>query len=392
MVTIALPIALGLIMLGLGLSLTTDDFARVAKHPKAVAIALVCQILVLPVICFGLVQLFDLPPILAVGMMLLAASPGGTTANLYSHLFRGDVALNISLTAINSVLAVFTLPIVVNLAIAYFVPDGDRVGLQFQKTLEVFAIVLLPVVIGMLIRRWRPAFAQRMDKPVRIGSAVILALVIVGAVISNLEILRDELRVAGRHHDAVLRAEPHYRVRRAADVPGDRGRVHRDLLRGRHPQRDPGDRRGPVRAAEHRDVPAGGDLRGADVLHRGSVRLPDQATGGERGGGRERLIPAADSATAGRRAVRRSRLARGTIGRPIHDRRSRLPGVLVIHIAERVSGQVAAGLAPLFLHCGWGGRPRAAPASWCATPRPCVAHQCGVPLDGIERLAVLRQI
>lgn len=191
METTLLPIALGLIMLGLGLSLTTADFARVAKHPKAVGIALACQIFVLPVICFGLVELFGLPPVLAIGMMLLAASPGGTTANLYSHLFRGDVALNISLTAINSVLAVFTLPIVVNLAIAYFSADGDRVGLQFQKTLEVFAIVLLPVLIGMLIRRWRPAFAKRMDKPVRIGSAVILALVIVGAVIANLELLRD---------------------------------------------------------------------------------------------------------------------------------------------------------------------------------------------------------
>ncbi|MEZ5158144.1 MAG: bile acid:sodium symporter family protein [Candidatus Nanopelagicales bacterium] len=191
METTLLPIALGLIMLGLGLSLTTGDFARVAKHPKAVGIALACQILLLPAICFGLVQLFGLPPILAVGMMLLAASPGGTTANLYSHLFRGDVALNISLTAINSVLAVFTLPIVVNLSIAFFAPDGDRVGLQFQKTLEVFAIVLLPVLLGMLIRRWRPAFAQRMDKPVRIGSAVILALVIVGAVIANLELLLD---------------------------------------------------------------------------------------------------------------------------------------------------------------------------------------------------------
>jgi BASS family bile acid:Na+ symporter len=178
-------------MLGLGLTLTTGDFARVATHPKAVGIALTLQILLLPVICFGLIQLFGLVPVLAIGMMLLAASPGGTTANLYSHLFRGDVALNISLTAINSVLAVFTLPVVVNLSIAFFSPDGDRVGLQFQKTLEVFAIVLIPVAIGMLIRRWRPAFADRMDKPVRIGSAVILALVIVGAVIANLDILRE---------------------------------------------------------------------------------------------------------------------------------------------------------------------------------------------------------
>ena len=156
--TIGLPVALGIIMFGLGLSLTLGDFARVAKHPRAVIIALACQLIVLPALCFGLVLLFRLPPVLAVGMMLLAASPGGTTANLYSHLFRGDVALNITLTAINSVLAVFTLPIVVNLAISYFAPDGDRVGLQFQKTLEVFAIVLLRV------RERRPADSRRLRR------------------------------------------------------------------------------------------------------------------------------------------------------------------------------------------------------------------------------------
>ena len=84
--TIGLPLALGIIMFGLGLSLTPRDFARVAKHPKAVIIALICQLLVLPALCFALVLVFQLPPVLAVGMLLLAASPGGTTANLYSHL------------------------------------------------------------------------------------------------------------------------------------------------------------------------------------------------------------------------------------------------------------------------------------------------------------------
>ena len=187
--TIALPVALGIIMLGLGLTLTVGDFARVGKHPKAVVIALVCQLIVLPAVCFGLVLAFQLPPVLAVGMMLLAASPGGTTANLYSHLFRGDVALNISLTAINSVIAVITLPIIANLAIGYFLPGGEQVGLQLVKTLEVFAIVLLPVVLGMLIRRWRPSFADAMDKPVRIASVIILVVVIAGAVVSNREIL-----------------------------------------------------------------------------------------------------------------------------------------------------------------------------------------------------------
>ena len=131
--TIGLPVALGFIMLGLGLALTPGDFARIAKHPKAVAIALACQVLLLPAICFGLVLAFALPPVLAVGMMLLAASPGGTTANLYSHLFRGDIALNISLTAINSVIAVVTLPVIVNLSFGYFMAGDEQIGIQFGK-------------------------------------------------------------------------------------------------------------------------------------------------------------------------------------------------------------------------------------------------------------------
>jgi BASS family bile acid:Na+ symporter len=189
--TIGLPVALGIIMFGLGLSLTPGDFARVAKHPKAVIVALVCQIVLLPALCFGLVLLFRLPPVLAVGMMLLAASPGGTTANLYSHLFRGDVALNISLTAITSVLAVFTLPLITNLAIAYFLPGDESLGLQLAKTIEVFAIVLLPVVVGMLVRRSKPTFADRMDKPVRIASVIILVVVIAGAIVANLGLLME---------------------------------------------------------------------------------------------------------------------------------------------------------------------------------------------------------
>ncbi len=159
--TIGLPVALGIIMLGLGLSLTLADFARVLKQPKAVIIALLCQLIVLPAICFGLVLLFQLPPVLAVGMMMLAASPGGTTANLYSHLFRGDIALNISLTAVNSVIAVITLPVITNFAIAFFQPFDDQLGLQWSKALEVFAIVLLPVAAGMVIRRLWPLLRRR---------------------------------------------------------------------------------------------------------------------------------------------------------------------------------------------------------------------------------------
>jgi BASS family bile acid:Na+ symporter len=187
--TVALPVALGVVMFGLGLTLVPGDFARIAKHPKAVLIALVCQVLLLPILCFGLVLAFSLPPILAVGMMLLAASPGGTTANLYSHLFRGDVALNISLTAINSVIAVVTLPLIVNLSLSYFLTADDQITFPVGKAIEVFAIVLVPVAAGMLVRSLRPTFAQAMNKPVRFASVAILVVVIAGAIVSNRELL-----------------------------------------------------------------------------------------------------------------------------------------------------------------------------------------------------------
>ncbi|MBV0895647.1 bile acid:sodium symporter family protein [Microbacterium sp. NC79] len=191
--TIGLPVALGIIMFGLGLSLTPRDFARVVKQPKAVFLALLCQLILLPAICFGLVLLFQLPPVLAVGMMMLAASPGGTTANLYSHLFRGDVALNISLTAVNSVIAVVTLPLITNLAIMYFQPFDDQLGMQWSKVIEVFAIVLLPVVLGMIVRHFAPGFAKRTDRAVRIVSMLVLVIVIAGAVASNWQLLVDNV-------------------------------------------------------------------------------------------------------------------------------------------------------------------------------------------------------
>jgi BASS family bile acid:Na+ symporter len=194
---LALPLALGIIMFGLGLDLRPADFARVAKRPKAAGVALACQLLLLPLVSFGLVLLFRLPPMLAVGMLLLAASPGGTTANLYSHLFRGDVALNISLTAINSVIAVVTLPVIVNLAIAWFKPGDLTLGLQFGKTLEVFVIVLAPVALGMVTRALKPSFARAMDKPVRLASIAILALVIGGAVATSYDILASNFLLLG---------------------------------------------------------------------------------------------------------------------------------------------------------------------------------------------------
>jgi len=197
--SVLLPVALAVVMFGLGLSLTVDDFLRIRKHPTAVFVALVCQLVLLPAVCFGLVLAFDLPPLLAVGMMLLAASPGGTTANLFSHLFRGDVALNITLTAVNSVVAVVTLPLVTNFAIGHFDPrtGADGLNLQFDKVVQVFAIVLVPVILGMLVRRRSPEFADRMDRPVRIFSVVVLASVIVATVLSERENLGTYLAATG---------------------------------------------------------------------------------------------------------------------------------------------------------------------------------------------------
>lgn len=194
--TVGLPLALAIIMFGLGLSLTPDDFRRVGRHPKAVAVALACQLLLLPALCFGLVKLLDLPPLLAIGMMLLAASPGGTSANLFSHLFRGDVALNVTLTAINSVIAIVSLPIITNLAIAHY-DQGDSVDLQFGKVVEVFAVVLVPVALGMLVKARRSAFADRMDRPVRTGSAVILAVLVLGILLDQRENVGDYLADVG---------------------------------------------------------------------------------------------------------------------------------------------------------------------------------------------------
>ncbi|QGG42220.1 bile acid:sodium symporter family protein [Aeromicrobium yanjiei] len=188
--TVGLPLALGIIMFGLGLSLTIADFRRVRQHPRAVVIALACQLLLLPAICFGLVVALDLPPLLGIGMLLLAASPGGTSANLFSHLFRGDVALNVTLTAINSIIAIFTLPIITNLAIDYF-ERQDSVSLQFSKVVEVFAVVLVPVLLGMLVRSRNPGVAARADKPVRIGSAVILAVLVLGILVDQRDKIAD---------------------------------------------------------------------------------------------------------------------------------------------------------------------------------------------------------
>lgn len=189
--TVVLPLALGVIMLGLGLSLTIADFTRVVKYPRAVVIGLTCQMIVLPLICFFIARLFHLSPELAVGLMLLAASPGGPTANLFSHLANGDVALNITLTAINSVLTLFSLPFIVGLSMNYFMGESLAITMPFDKIISVFSIVLIPVAIGMTIYRFAPTVSEKLKKPVKTASAILLLLVIIAAIVKDKEVLTE---------------------------------------------------------------------------------------------------------------------------------------------------------------------------------------------------------
>ena len=132
--------------------------------------------------CYAIITAFGLPPVFAIGLMLLAASPGGISANLFSHLFGGNVAMNISLTAVNTLLSIVTLPLIANWAIAHFAQSGQVVPMQTGKLMEVIAIVLIPVLLGMAVARKAPGFSQRMEKPVKVFSAVVLAVVTVLAI------------------------------------------------------------------------------------------------------------------------------------------------------------------------------------------------------------------
>ncbi|WP_067471441.1 bile acid:sodium symporter family protein [Actinomadura hibisca] len=194
--TVLLPAALALIMFGLGLTLTPADFARIARRPRAVLIALACQVLLLPLVCFALVKAFGLEPKLAVGMMLLAAAPGGTAANLFSHLAGGDVALNITLTAVNSVLALFTLPLVVGFALEHFMAGGE-IGMQTGKVVQVICLVLVPAALGMAVRHRAAGLAARADRPLKIMSIAVLVAMTVGVAYQERARLLDSLAEVG---------------------------------------------------------------------------------------------------------------------------------------------------------------------------------------------------
>lgn len=180
---LALPIALFAVLFGMGLSLVPADFRRVVFHPKAKIIGLTCQLLLLPAVAFVLALLFRLPGELAVGLMVLAACPGGATSNVITHLSKGDTALSVTLTAVSSVVCVFTIPWIVRWSMDWFLGAGADVALPFWKTLGQLALVtILPIICGMTVRHLRPQLANRLERPASIFSLVFLALIIAAAV------------------------------------------------------------------------------------------------------------------------------------------------------------------------------------------------------------------
>lgn len=185
-----LAIALMFVMWGMGLSLVVDDFKRVVQYPKAVVIGLTCQLILLPLIGYGLVVVMNVPADISIGVMILAACPGGATSNLISHLARADTALSVTLTAISSIITVITIPLIVNFAMETFLDQSQVIQLSFLETVgKISMIVLIPVALGMMVRRYWPRIAYRLGGSVRIASAVILLLIIIGIVIKEKEVI-----------------------------------------------------------------------------------------------------------------------------------------------------------------------------------------------------------
>ena len=194
---VVLPIALAFIMLSLGLGLTFGDFARVATRPRDFLVGAVSQVVLLPAVAFGLVSIWPLAPELALGVMIIAAAPGGVTSNLLTAFGRGDVALSISLTAVVSLLSVVTIPFIVVFAYTHLV-GGDAGDISVTETaLGVFLIVALPVLIGLAIRRWAEGFATRFHATARRISALLFVLVLAAAIYQEHENALEYMGQAG---------------------------------------------------------------------------------------------------------------------------------------------------------------------------------------------------
>jgi bile acid:Na+ symporter, BASS family len=182
--TVLLPIGLAVVMLGMGLTLLPEDFQRVTRYPKAVAVGLISQLLFLPLIGFLVAAIVPMQPEIAVGLMILALCPGGPSSNMITYLAKGDVALSVTLTALSSAITVFTIPIFANLSLQYFAGQSAAIALPVGQTmLQIFAIALVPVGFGMLIRQQFPNLALRLEKVANRLAIAFLALIILAIII-----------------------------------------------------------------------------------------------------------------------------------------------------------------------------------------------------------------
>ena len=197
-VTKIAPIALALIMLGLGLGLTIQDFTRVAKQPKDFLIGLICQLILLPIIAFILIKILNTPMELALGVMIIAAAPGGVTSNVLTKFANGDVALSVSLTAIISLVSIVSVPFIVFksadlLQVSYASSEISMTGIS----LKMFLVVTLPVIIGMIIRKLATNFVSTNTLLIQRISIILFAIVFLAIWIEEWENIISYLSQAG---------------------------------------------------------------------------------------------------------------------------------------------------------------------------------------------------
>ena len=196
--TQVIPVCIFLIMMGMGLSLVVNDFKRVIKYPKAVAIGLTNQLLLLPIIGFALASIMPLEPEYAVGVMLLVLCPGGTTSNMFSHLAKADVALSVTMTAVASLLTVFTIPVVLNYSLIHFMGEGSEFQLPIMATMiSLMKLTIVPIAVGMLIRRYAPKVAESTQVHVSRFGILFLTLLIIFLTYIQQDIVIPALIAAG---------------------------------------------------------------------------------------------------------------------------------------------------------------------------------------------------
>ena len=195
---VILPLALAFIMFSLGLGLTLDDFARVARRPRDFIVGALLQLALLPLVAFLLVSVWELQPELALGVMIIAAAPGGVTSNILTAFARGDVALSISLTAIISLISVLTIPLIIVFSYGQFMGEGVGTDVSVQKmAISVVLVVTVPVLLGLLFRRFAENLAIGVETLARHVSTALFVLVLVGAIYQERNNIAEYFAQAG---------------------------------------------------------------------------------------------------------------------------------------------------------------------------------------------------